>query len=91
MIGWKQTKEDTFSSSTIKLRNFLPKIVLNNVYYYQFKKQQGQFIEIIPPRMVNPKIMFITKEFVKLQIAGSKENMPGRHHCILALSSSSIQ
>lgn len=42
-------------------------------------------MEVSPPRLLNPEITFITKEFVKLWIAGSWENMPGKHHCILAL------
>lgn len=66
IIRWqaekKQTKEGIFISSTIKLRNFLPKIILNYVYSFQFKQQRGQFMEIIPPRTVNPKTMFISKD-----------------------------
>lgn len=87
MIRWQAEKKQrgTFSSSTVKLIKSLPKDILNTVNSYQFKKQQSQFIEISLPRLLNLQITFITKEFAKLWIAGSWENMPRNHHCILAL------
>lgn len=48
-------------------------------------------MEVNVPRLLNPEITFITEEFATLWIAGSRDNMPRKHHCILALSSPGIQ
>lgn len=44
----------------------MPKDIPNTVDIYQFKNQHNHFMEAIPPRLLNPEITFITKEFAKL-------------------------
>lgn len=53
VTGWKQQQKGTFSSSTVKLWNSLPKHILNAGNFHMFKNQQSQFMEASPPHLLS--------------------------------------